>query len=54
VYWGRGYAVDGVREMMEFVELTYPVRRFIIEMDTRNRALLVMSFNFNESLKMFE
>lgn len=37
-YWGQGYAVEGTQTMMDFTKKNYPITRFIIEMDTRNRA----------------
>lgn len=37
-YWRRGFAVEGSQAMMNYILETYPVKRFVIEMDTRNRA----------------
>lgn len=36
-YWGKGFAVEAVEAMMEYVKKDYPVKQFVIEMDTRNR-----------------
>lgn len=35
--WGKGYAVEGAQAMMDFMAQNFDVKRFIIEMDTRNR-----------------
>lgn len=37
-YWGLGYAVEGTQAMIDFIESNYMISRFVIEMDTRNRA----------------
>lgn len=37
-HWGFEFAVEGVESMIEFVLGNYNISRFIIEMDTRNRA----------------
>jgi ribosomal-protein-alanine N-acetyltransferase len=37
-YWGKGYAVEASQSMIEFIVKNYPIKKFIIEMDTRNRA----------------
>ena len=37
-YWGNGYAVEGSEAMIDFVKSNYEIKRFVIEMDTRNRA----------------
>ena len=37
-YWRQGYAVEGTAAMMNYITETYPLNRFVIEMDTRNRA----------------
>lgn len=36
--WGKGYATEASKAMMDYMTCKYPVRKFIIEMDTRNRA----------------
>lgn len=36
--WGKGYAVEASQCITEFIRKNYAVKRFIIEMDTRNRA----------------
>lgn len=35
-YWGKGYAVEASDSMMGYVKSNYEIKRFIIEMDTRN------------------
>ncbi|MFY7991760.1 MAG: GNAT family N-acetyltransferase [Bacteriovoracaceae bacterium] len=37
-FWGQGYAVEASKEMIQFISKNYPVKKFVIEMDTRNRA----------------
>ena len=37
-YWKMGYAVEGTNRMIDFITSNYEITRFIIEMDTRNRA----------------
>lgn len=37
-FWGQGYAVEASQAMMEFISKNYDIKRFVIEMDTRNRA----------------
>lgn len=37
-FWGLGYAVEASQEMINFISSEYSIKRFIIEMDTRNRA----------------
>ena len=32
----QGYAKEGMKEVMRFIAANYPVKKFIIEMDTRN------------------
>ena len=36
--WSNGYAVEATKAMIDYITCNYPVRKFIIEMDTRNRA----------------
>jgi [ribosomal protein S5]-alanine N-acetyltransferase len=35
-FQGQGYAKEGMQEVITFLETTYGVRTFVIEMDTRN------------------
>lgn len=37
-YWGKGMAVEGAQTMINYVTTYYRPERFVIEMDTRNRA----------------
>jgi [ribosomal protein S5]-alanine N-acetyltransferase len=37
-FWGKGYAVEASKELIRFISKNYSTKRFIIEMDTRNRA----------------
>lgn len=37
-HWGKGYAVEAVKAMMLHTQEHYSPSRFVIEMDTRNRA----------------
>jgi ribosomal-protein-alanine N-acetyltransferase len=37
-FWGNSYAVEASRGMIEFISKNYDIKRFVIEMDTRNRA----------------
>jgi RimJ/RimL family protein N-acetyltransferase len=37
-YWGCGYAVEGAQAMMVYLSQNFALKRFVIEMDTRNRA----------------
>ncbi len=36
--WGKGFAAEATSEMMKFARANYEFSRFVIEMDTRNRA----------------
>jgi ribosomal-protein-alanine N-acetyltransferase len=37
-YWGRGYAVEATKTLMGHAMQRYRIKRFVIEMDTRNRG----------------
>ena len=37
-FWGKGMAVEAVQTILEYMNTHYNIPRFIIEMDTRNRA----------------
>lgn len=36
--WGKGFAVEASRAMMSYISQNFAPKRFVIEMDTRNRA----------------
>jgi RimJ/RimL family protein N-acetyltransferase len=37
-FWGHGYAAEASQSLIDYVSSQYQVKRFIIEMDTRNYA----------------
>lgn len=37
-FWGKGYAVEGSRAMIAYMSKSFTPQRYVIEMDTRNRA----------------
>ena len=37
-YWGQGFAVEGSQAMITYASQKFSPKRFVIEMDTRNRA----------------
>lgn len=37
-YWGNGFAAEGSQAMMTYATQKFSPKRFVIEMDTRNRA----------------
>ena len=45
-FWGKGFAVEASQAMINYINQSFKPKRFVIEMDTRNRA----SFKVAEKL----